>query len=271
MRIQRERVVKTRAGWHKADQVKKIRIFMTMIAVALCLSVATGATLAWIQVKHPFDKPVSSSAPASSAPASSENEELPVYDDKYNLVLVNTSNVLKSGFSVSSEKVDGVAVDAKIVPALKKMMADAKTAGCALKLTGGYVDAKQQDILFQSAVQNLVKSKGYTQVRAENEAQNMVGRAGYNENQTGMAVLFSADGLTANADFTATPQYKWLVKNSVNYGFVLRFPNNKADVTGIAFDPHHFRYVGQEHAVKMREYGMCLEEYAAYIKQQSNG
>ncbi len=79
------------------------------------------------------------------------------------------------------------------------------------------------------------------------------------------------EGSAANDDFSATPQYKWLVKNCVNYGFILRFPDNKTQVTGMAYDPHHFRYVGQEHAVKMREYGMCLEEYASYIKQQSNG
>lgn len=270
VRIQRERVVKTSAGWHKADQVKKIKIVMTMIAVALCLSVAAGAVLAWVQVKHPFDKPASSSTPASSAPVSSESGQIPVYNDKYNLVLVNPSTVLKSDFNVSADKVDGVTVDTRIVPALKKMMEDAKTTGCALKLTSGYVDAKQQDNLFQAAVQNLMKSQGFTKVRAENQAQITIGRAGYNENQTGMAVQFTADGLAANANFTATPQYKWLVKNSVAYGFILRFPENKTNITGMVSDPRHFRYVGEENAVKMREYGMCLEEYVAYIHQQSN-
>lgn len=269
MRKQRESIVKSSAGWHKADQVKKIRIIMTMIAVALCLSIAAGAVLAWVQIKHPFDKPVSSSTPVSSAPVSSANEVLPVYDDKYNLLLVNTVTPLKSDFIVSPQKFNGVPVDDRIIPALKKMMSDAAAAGSPLKLTGGYVDAKQQDALFQAVVQDLKKSKGYTQVRAENQAQITVGRAGYNENQTGMAVYFTAEGLAANGDFTATAQYKWLIKNGVSYGFILRYPELKTNMTGMAFDSHHFRYVGVEHAVKMREYGMCLEEYAAYLKQQS--
>ncbi len=269
MRKQGERVVKTRAGWRKADQVKRIKIVMTMIAVALCLSVAAGGVLAWVQVKRPFNQSSSSSASASSAPISSASELLPVYDDKYNLLLVNAASPLKSDFSVSPQKFDGVMVDDRIIPALKKMTEDAKAAGCPLKLTGGYVDAKQQEALFQAAVQNLMKSQRYTQVRAQNQAQITVGRANYNENQTGMAVLFSAAGLAANGDFTATAQYKWLVKNSISYGFILRYPENKVGATGMAFNPSHFRYVGSEHAVKMREYGMCLEEYASYIKHQA--
>lgn len=269
MRNRGVRVVKTRASWHKADQVKKIKIVMTMVVVALCLSVAAGAVLFWVQVKHPFDHPSSSSVPVRSAPASSESAALPVYDDQFSLVLVNTASPLKSDFTLLPEKFQGVTVDSRILPALKKMMTAASAAGCALKLTGGYVDAKQQDQLFHTAVQNLMKNQGYTQVRAENQAQNTVGRAGYNENQTGMAVVFSAEGLVSGTDFTATEQYNWLVKNSVSYGFVLRYPSDKTDVTGMAFNPGHFRYVGTEHAVKMREFGMCLEEYAAYIHQQS--
>jgi zinc D-Ala-D-Ala carboxypeptidase len=267
---QREKIVKSRTGWHKADQVKKIKIVMTMTAVALCISVAAGSTLLWIQVKHPFDHTSSSRAQVSSAaPVSSESDVLPTYDDKYNLIVVNSSTPLKSDFITSLVKYDGILVDEKIIPSLKKMIQDAKADGCALKLTGGYVDAKEQDKLFEAAVQNLMKSQGYTRVRAENQAQNTVGRGGYNENQTGMAVNFSADNLAANADFTATDQYKWLIKNCISYGFVLRYPDNKIVSTGMAFLPHHFRYVGGNNAVKMREYAMCLEEYAVYVHKQT--
>jgi zinc D-Ala-D-Ala carboxypeptidase len=272
VRRQRERVVKSRTSWRKADQVKKIKIVMTMILVALCLSVAAGTVLVWVQVKHPFDQPSSSSASVSAAaPVSSESEMLPVYEDSYNLVLVNTETPLKSDFNVALAKYDGILVDEKIVPALKKMMEDAKASGCALKLTGGYVDSQKQNQLFQAEVQNWMKKQKYTQVRAENQAQNTVGRSGYNENQTGMAVEFSAEGSAANADFATTSQYKWLIKNSVSYGFVLRYPNDKTGITGKSFSPRHFRYVGGDNAVKMREYSMCLEEYAAYIHQQAAG
>lgn len=272
MRSRGERIVKSRAGWRKADQVKKIKIVMTVVAVALCLSVAAGAVLAWVQIKHPFDKPVTASAPVSSAaPPSSETESLPDYDDSYNLVLVNNDSQLKSDFTVSLTSFDGIQVDERIVPALKKMMEDAKAEGCPLKLTGGYIDAGQQDKLFQAEVQNLMKKQGYSQVRAENQAQIEIGRGGCNENQTGMAVEFAAEGAGKNTDFTATGQYRWLVKNCVSYGFILRYPENKTGSTGKAYQPGHFRYVGSDNAVKMREYSMCLEEYVSYIRKQSVG
>lgn len=270
MRKRGEKVVQTRAGWHKADQVRKIKIVMTVIALALCISLATGAVLAWIQIKHPFDKEVVSSTPSSStALASSNSEVLPVYDDTYNLVVVNATSQLKSGFNLQLDQFRGVTVDARIIPALKKMMEDAKADGCELKLSGGYVDAKEQDKLFTAGVQDLIKNQGYTQVRAENKMQTTIGRGGFNENQTGMAVTFYAEGLADNTDFTSTNQYKWLIKNCVRYGFVLRFPESKEAVSGMAFNPRHFRYVGEEHAIKMREYSMCLEEYAAYINKQN--
>ena len=262
-----EKVVKTRAGWHKADQVKRIKIVMTMIAVALSISICAGSLLAWIQIKRPFDSS-SSGAKANSAAVSDEEEVLPVYDNTYNLLLINAATPLKPDFTVSLQKIDGISLDERILPALREMMKDAEKAGCALKLTGGYVDAKEQDKLYQVEVQSL-KKKGYSQVKAENQAQTTVGRGGYNEKQTGMSVQISAEGLASGANFASTAQYKWLKTHSVEYGFVVRYPEDKTDITGTAFNPGYYRYVGTENAVKLREYGMCLEEYAGYIHKQS--
>jgi zinc D-Ala-D-Ala carboxypeptidase len=263
-----EKIVKGRTGWYKANEVRRIKIMMSVIAVTLCVSVAAGAVLFWVEVKQPFSKPVSATI-AESSKSTSTNEELPVYDNSYNLRVVNSSNGLKSDFHVQLEEFNGVKVDSKIVPALKKMMEDAKAEGCALKLTKGYVSAEEQERLYNTAVQDLMKNQGYSQVRAQNEVQNTIGRGGFNENQTGMAVEFTAESLPENGDFTTTKEYKWLLKNSVQYGFILRYPENKASLTGMAFNPRHFRYVGTANAVKMREYSMCLEEYATYMNQQS--
>lgn len=269
MRRQRNKIVKSRADWRRADQVRRLKIVMTVITVALCLSLAAGGVLVWMQIRRPFAPPASSALPASSAPASSKSGALPVYDDAYCLTLVNAATALKEDFPVQKEEYGGVTVDGRILPALRKMMDAAQEDGSALKLTEGYVDAAEQTRRFQAAVQELMKKQGYTQVRAENGAQSTVGRAGYNEMQTGMAVLFSAEGSAADADFAATPQYRWLVKNSASYGFVLRYPENKTDATGKNFDPRHFRYVGTENAIAMREYSMSLEEYSAYKKRQA--
>ena len=149
------------------------------------------------------------------------------------------------------------------------MMAAAESAGCSLKLSGGYVDAKTQNELYQAEVKNLMKTKKLSQVLAESKAQYTVGRGGSNENQTGLAVTFSAAGQKSGESFDSTSQYRWLIQNCVDYGFILRFPENKTSVTGMDFNPAHFRYVGNENALKMREYSMCLEEYVPYLEQQT--
>lgn len=259
-----EQVVKSRAGWHKADQVKRIRIVMTVVAVALCISVAAGAVLAWVEIRHPFGGASSQSASLAS---SRQEEALPVYEDSYNLLLVNASHALQADFRVRGQAVDGVTVDERIVPALQEMMHAAQEAGSPLKLAGGYVNREEQDKLFQAEVARLKKS-GYSQVRAENQAQSVIGRGGYNERQTGMSVRFTAPDLKKDAGFSATAQYRWLVRSSVNYGFVPRYTETKESITGVRADPGAFRYVGTENALKMRALGMCLEEYVGYARQQ---
>lgn len=267
--MQKERIVKSREEWRKYNQVKKIRIFMTAVAVILCISVAAGAVLAWFQVKrtveHAQQRPASSAAPVSS-----EEESLPVYDDSFNLMLVNSSHPLAGGYAPVLAEYEGVQVDGRIVQALTKMMQDAQAAGCPLKLTGGYVDSARQDQLFQAEVKRLMTQQKFSQVLAENQAQSTVGRGGYSECQTGLAVTFSAEGLKSGVSFASTAQYRWLNQNSVNYGFVLRYPEDKSSSTGMAFDPSHYRYVGSENALKMREFSMCLEEYVTYLSQQAN-
>lgn len=268
MRRRGEKVIKTRAEWHRQDQIKKIRIVMTAVLVILCISVAAGALVAWTQLRQLFGPP--SSAPPASRPSSSE-AELPAYDDSLNLMLVNASSPVEAGYQPRLTEYGGVQVDERIVPALEKLMRDAKSAGCPLVLTGGYVDSKTQDARYQAEVERLMNEGRLSRVRAENQAAATVGKGGCNENQTGLAVSLAAEKGRSAADFAGTQQYHWLLENSVYYGFVLRFADNKKSVTGMSFDPGHFRYVGTDNAVKMREFSMCLEEYVAYLGRQSQG
>lgn len=261
-----EKVVKSRAGWKKADQVRKIKIVMTFVVVALCISIAAGAVLAWIEIEQPFaEEP--SSAPVSSQPPVSSEVELPVYDNTFNLVVVNLDTPLPDDFTVQLEEYEGFSFEERIVEALSKMVEDARADGIALEIAGGYISKEEQDAQYQAAVQQLMEQEGYSRVRAEDQAEKTVGRGGYNEWQTGMLVDFSSSG--EDVPFEQSQAYQWLMRNCVNYGFVLRYPENKTSATGTAYTPSCFRYVGTENAVKMREYSMCLEEYAQYIRQQS--
>ena len=93
-------------------------------------------------------------------------------------------------------------------------------------------------------------------------------RAGTSEHQTGLAVdlrVRGDDQSLLNESFADTQAGRWLAENCARFGFVLRFPKDKTSVTGIQFEPWHFRFVGYRAANEMTEKGMCLEEYSAYL------
>lgn len=138
-----EKVVKSRAGWKKADQVRKIKIVMTFVVVALCISIAAGAVLAWIEIEQPFaEEP--SSAPMSSQPPVSSEAELPVYDNTFNLVVVNLDMPLPDDFTVQLEEYEGFSFEERIVEALSKMVEDARADGIALEIAGGYISKESR-------------------------------------------------------------------------------------------------------------------------------
>lgn len=106
-----------------------------------------------------------------------------------------------------------------------------------------------------------------TQRNGLSHARQYVAPPGCSEHHTGLAADFSlyfADG--TSADFTGEGEYAWIRDNCPRYGLILRYPEEKDTVTGIAYEPWHFRYVGIPHAEKMAELGFCLEEYIDYLR-----
>ncbi len=258
-----EKIVKSKVNWKKRDQVNRLKIGMIVLLVAICISVAAGAVLAWIEIADPFaEEPPASSAPVSSAPEE-EEEELPVYDNSFNLVLANAETPLPDSFQPVLAEFQGVQVEERVLPALEKMVEDAQADGVQLSVVSCYVSPEEQDTEFETRV-NALMEQGYTRVRAEDSVQKSFGRGGCNESQTGMTVEFSS----GEEEFSSSAAARWLSKNSILYGFVLRFPQGSEDETGREYDPARYRYVGTENAEKMRQLSMCLEEYAQYLAAQ---
>ena len=85
-------------------------------------------------------------------------------------------------------------------------------------------------------------------------------RPGYSEHQTGLCT----DINTVDSSFANTKEAKWLADNSYKYGFILRFPKGKEDITGYKYEPWHYRYVGEETAKIIYDEDLTLEEYYAY-------
>ena len=151
--------------------------------------------------------------------------------------------------------------DAEAYGPLKKMFADAKAAGVPLNLVSSFRSIKLQDSLFNDyVVQNM--NKGMSREDAIKAANTLRTYAGNSEHNTGLCFDIAEAGSSyLRVDFENTAQGKWLKANAPRYGFILRYPKEKQAVTGISYEPWHFRYVGVEHAQKITSQGMCLEEY----------
>ena len=259
-----ERIVKSKVNWKKRSQVNRLHLMMTFLSIAIFLSVAAGIFLAVVEIYDPFgEAEPASSIPLVSSSAAPEEEGLPTYDNSFNLVLANSQQALPDSFEPQLTEFQGVTVDERIVPALERMLEDAAAAGVTLTVESGYLSAEDQDAEFSRQVEELMAS-GYTRVRAEDSVQSSFGRGGYSESQTGMTVAFSS----GEGDFASSEASRWLTKNSILYGFILRFPSGSEDETGRDCDPTRYRYVGTQNAEKMRQLSMCLEEYAEYISRQ---
>lgn len=112
-----------------------------------------------------------------------------------------------------------------------------------------------------------VNSKMYPELTAlinaaYEDARITIQAPGYSEHHTGLAVDFN----DVEDDFRETEAYTWLQEHAAEYGFVERYPKGKESITGIDYEPWHYRYVGKEHAQRMNELNMCLEEYVAFLK-----
>lgn len=142
-----------------------------------------------------------------------------------------------------------------------QQMADAMAAEGAgpLIIVSAYRSVDYQDKLFQNKVQRVIAS-GTPMSNAEQVASQEVTRPGDSEHHTGYA--FDLAGTDNSLDsFAGSDQERWLLENGPKYGFVIRYPSDKTEVTGIIHEPWHIRYVGAEAASDMQRLGMCLEEY----------
>ncbi|MBQ3955709.1 MAG: D-alanyl-D-alanine carboxypeptidase family protein [Clostridia bacterium] len=129
----------------------------------------------------------------------------------------------------------------------------------------GYRSYDYQATIFEQYVQNeMASNPNLSREDAEALVLTYSTRPGTSEHQTGLAVDMDTMG-SFTTDFAWTTEYYWLQENAWKFGFVLRFPSDKVDVTKISFEPWHYRYVGRYHAKIIRDNGLCLEEYIARI------
>ena len=153
------------------------------------------------------------------------------------------------------------AVDARAYPDLQDMLQDMSQAGLSPLICSSYRSQERQQELYDNKVQR-VMAEGVSREAAQAEAARWVARPGTSEHQTGLAVdIVSLSNQMLDETQESTPEFQWLAENAWKYGFILRYPNDKSEKTGIAYEPWHFRFVGKEAAEEMHDLGLCLEEY----------
>jgi D-alanyl-D-alanine carboxypeptidase len=176
-------------------------------------------------------------------------------------ILVNQRNLLPDGFSVEVADFSGGQVDQRILDISKAMFADAKADGVTLKLVDAYRSYDLQKKLFEDKV-NSYLAKGYNQEDAEAQASTITAHPNTSEHQTGLALDIVTPSYTKrDKGFVNTAAFKWLNANAQDYGFTLRYKKGKQDLTGVIYEPWHWRFVGVKAARAMKKSGEVLEEY----------
>ncbi len=174
----------------------------------------------------------------------------------WNLMLVNSRYRIPDDYSVELIRLsNGEQVDSRIYPDLQEMFDDARGDGYSLFVRAGYRSEEDQEDLMEDKIE-AYRQEGYSQREAEHEAEKWVAKPGTSEHELGLAVDINAEGQT-----DGNRLYQWLAEHSWKYGFILRYPAEKEEITGIDYEPWHFRYVGKQAAKEMYEQDLCLEEY----------
>lgn len=208
------------------------------------------------------NRKVVSESSVVSEPVESEEEE--EEDEPWKLLLVNYETKLPDGYERKLEftKLRGdIWVDERIYPELQQMMNDCRAEGLKPIVCSGYRSTTKQTQLFNTEVRKYMR-QGYTEENAIKETEKLQAHPGYSEHHTGMAVdIMPESNQYPSKEQEESGEIKWLMANCYKYGFILRYPEDKVDITHINYEPWHYRYVGKKAAKYITEHNLCLEEY----------
>lgn len=174
----------------------------------------------------------------------------------WKLILVNKDNYIPKDYKVKLLTLsNGKKVDARIYPKLQEMFDAARASGINLHVAEGYRSEEEQEDMMEEKIESFIE-EGKSEGEAKKLARKWVALPGTSEHQLGIAVDINSQISTPSG-----PLYSWLANNSYKYGFILRYPPNKVSITGVKYEPWHFRYVGKSAAAQIHRQGICLEEY----------
>jgi zinc D-Ala-D-Ala carboxypeptidase len=214
-------------------------------------------------VEKPSTQPVKT--PTQAPPTTGNGEAIQVVAKPDSIpVLINKQNKLPETYTpndlvfttipfIFQEKNEKRKMRSEASAAITELFAGAKVDGITLLGVSGYRSHATQVALFN----NYVKKDGYEKARTYSAL------PGTSEHETGLAIdVTGGTGQCPAQDcFANTPEAKWLQNNVAKYGFIIRYPNGKSNITGYKYEPWHLRYVGPAIATEIMSKGITLEEY----------
>ncbi|RKJ41908.1 D-alanyl-D-alanine carboxypeptidase family protein [bacterium 1XD42-8] len=196
----------------------------------------------------------------SEADSSSDLEE------DWKLMLISKREPVPLDYTFELGMIQGeIRADIRILEEANEMLKEARKEGIFLVICSPYRDYDRQEMLFNQKVKSYME-QGMSFMEAYIQSSHTIAVPGASEHQVGLALdIVCSTHYRLDEAFGDTEAGKWLAENSYQYGFILRYPKDKEEITGIEYEPWHFRYVGKEAAKEMTEQKLTLEEYVEQV------
>lgn len=192
-----------------------------------------------------------------------QSGERPVFDSSdWRLVLINKQHPIPEEYDFKlGTFASGMRCDERVIEDLLLMMQAAKKNGLNLVVRSPYRTSDHQEDNFNNRIKSYMK-QGLSYMEAYKATSRVITIPGCSEHEVGLALDITSDTfIPLQQGFADTEEGEWLEEHSHEYGFILRYPSGKEYITGIEYEPWHFRYVGREAAAVMKDEGLCLEEF----------
>lgn len=238
------------------------------LLIITVLLIALAFVLTNFVFRSDREEEVSETVATETTPAETEPEEDENIDNPWAMFLVNSKNPLPKNYDdiieteVVFESWREYELDVRAADYIERMIADAKEDGIDLLVVSAYRTIGYQQQNFDNSVEDRM-NRGMSYDDAYADTLKEVALPGESEHNAGLALDIMCEEYQSMDDdgFENTDAFRWLDKHAAEYGFILRYPKGKYDVTGIIYEPWHYRFVGIYYANEIRKSGLCLEEY----------
>lgn len=226
-----------------------------------------------IEAKYSADDILAATQPnGAGEERSTEGGTVDFSRDDWKLLLINKQHSIPEGYDFPLGDIQTMKgwmhCDARIIDELLEMLQDAREDGIILQICSPYRDLERQEVLFNQKIR-FYMNRGMSYMEAYQLGSRIVAVPAASEHRLGLALdIVSNTYEKLDEGFADTPAGIWLAENSYKYGFILRYPKGKEDITGIDYEPWHFRYVGVDAATVITENEITLEEFWDRLQEE---